>query len=86
MAARRRADPGLAGPLRKPRVAQITFEVSSAAPFAVEPFVERIAKIPGFADTTPDILNRDALSYTTQFTYGVVQEALSGRFAEGASN
>ena len=79
-------DPGLAGPLRKPRVAQITFEVSSAVPFAVEPFVARIAKIPGFADTTPDILNREDLSYTTQFTYNVSPEALSGRFAEGTTN
>jgi type II secretory pathway pseudopilin PulG len=77
-----------AGPLRQPRVATITFMIASAGPFPVQPFVAQISKIPGFVDVTADVITKDGESYTTQFTYNLGADALSGRFPAGeeASN
>jgi hypothetical protein len=76
------------GPLRMPRVATITFVVTSAAPFPVADFVAKIAKIPGFADVTSDVISKDGEGYTTQFTFNLGADGLSGRFpsGEGSTN
>ncbi|HPG75258.1 MAG TPA: hypothetical protein PLU61_03635 [Rhodoglobus sp.] len=71
------------GPLRMPRVATITFVVTSAAPFPVADFVAKLAKIPGFADATSDVISREGEGYTTQFTLNLGTEGLSGRFPAG---
>jgi len=79
-----------AGPLRQPRVATLVFVlVSPDSPFAIEPFVKRIAEIKGFADVSPDVLQREDPNFETTFTYNLSTEALSGRFAAddaGGSN
>ena len=66
----------------------ITFVIASAGPFPVQPFVAQISKIPGFVDVTADVITKDGESYTTQFTYNLGADALSGRFPAGeeASN
>ncbi|MFM9877194.1 MAG: hypothetical protein ACKVOG_05005 [Rhodoglobus sp.] len=76
-------EPVPAGPLRQPRVATVTFVISSPGPIAIEPFVAKIADLDGFADITPDVVERSESLYSTTFTYNLTMDALSGRFAAG---
>lgn len=81
-------EPVPGGPLREPRVATLTFIISSQGPFEIEPFVNRIAEIPGFADVTPDVLERDGTTILTTFTYNLGADSLTKRFSaeEAGSN
>ena len=75
-----------AGPLRQPRVATVTFTVTSAGPFGVQAFVDEIAEIDGFADATADVFTLADTVYRTTFTYSLGADALSGRFSDEESN
>jgi len=70
-----------AGPLREPRVATLTFVISSPTILDATAIVRSLVNVPGFADATPDSVTEADGIYSTTVTLNVDKKALSNRFA-----
>ena len=70
-----------AGPLRQPRVATLTFVISSPTILDATAIVRSLVNVPGFADATPDSVTEADGIYSTTVTLNVNKKALSNRFA-----
>lgn len=70
-----------AGPLRQPRVATLTFVISSPTILDATAIVRSLVNVPGFADATPDSVTEADGIYSTTVTLNVNEKALSNRFA-----
>ena len=70
-----------AGPLREPRVATLTFVISSPTILDATAIVRSLVDVPGFADATPDSVTEADGIYSTTVTLNVDKKALSNRFA-----
>ncbi|MFF2053034.1 hypothetical protein ACFVU2_15645 [Leifsonia sp. NPDC058194] len=70
-------------PLQGPRVATITFEVTSPVLPQLPAWLAALAALPGFADATPDAvtLDRTTNQYTAKITMHVNSSAFDDRFA-----
>ncbi|WP_349902540.1 hypothetical protein [Parafrigoribacterium humi] len=73
-----------AGPLREPRVATLTFVISSPTILDATAIVRSLVDVPGFADATPDSVTKADGIYSTTVTLNVDKRALSNRFADDA--
>jgi hypothetical protein len=71
-----------AGPLREPRVATLTFVISSPTILDATAIVRSLVDVPGFADATPDSVTEADGLYSTTVTLNVNKKALSNRFAD----
>jgi hypothetical protein len=71
-----------AGPLREPRVATLTFVISSPTIMDATANVRSLVDVPGFADATPDSVTEADGIYSTTVTLNVDKKALSNRFAD----
>lgn len=74
------------GPLRAPRVATVEFVVKSASLLDTPSVVRALASIPGFADATPDRVDRNDTTFNTTITLnlnvGVVYDRFTGKTGE----
>ena len=71
-----------AGPLREPRVATLTFVISSPTILDATAIVRSLVDVPGFADATPDSVTEADGIYSTTVTLNVNEKALANRFAD----
>lgn len=71
-----------AGPLRQPRVATLSFVISSPTILDATEIVRALVNVPGFADATPDSVTQADGIYSTTVTLNVNEKALSNRFAK----
>lgn len=70
------------GPLRAPRVANIVFIVSSPSLLDTSAIIRRLTEIEGFADASPDRVDRKDTVFETTITLNLSEEALNDRFGE----
>lgn len=70
------------GPLREPRVANIVFVVSSPSLLDTSAIVRALSDIDGFADASPDRVERKDTVFETTITLNLSEEALNDRFGE----
>lgn len=70
-----------AGPLRQPRVATLSFVISSPTILDATEIVRALVNVPGFADATPDSVSQADGIYSTTVTLNVSEKALANRFA-----
>lgn len=70
------------GPLRAPRVATITFVISSASLLDTPTLVRALSEIPGFADATPDRVDRTDTTFNTTITLNLNAEIVHERSAD----
>ena len=70
-------------PLQGPRVATVTFDVSSPTLPQLPQWLDSLSTLPGFADATPDSVTFDKSTnlYTAKITMHVGSKAFDGRYA-----
>ncbi|MCU1418124.1 MAG: hypothetical protein JWP32_2298 [Schumannella sp.] len=70
------------GPLRAPRVATINFVVKSASLLDTPSIVRALSDLPGFADATPDRVDRNDTTFNTTITLNLDADIAFDRYAD----
>jgi hypothetical protein len=70
------------GPLRAPRVATINFVVKSASLLDTPSIVRALSGLPGFADATPDRVDRNDTTFNTTITLNLDAGIAFDRYAD----
>jgi hypothetical protein len=74
------------GPLRSPRVATITFVIASASLLDTPAIVRALSALPGYADATPDRVDRTDTTFSTTITLNLNAEIVHERSAAGGKD